>query len=492
MRGLGGENPRLPKVQARAYYDDGLRGRVKSSMSRRPSGAGHRRLRSLTGWLLAAIVVLSAVLAASNRPVFWMGWAAILMIFAVVYLVLGARLAPNRPLRLWDQGALLLIIALIPLYGLVQAVPGLGAWVGEFPLLESLQPATISLAPTASLIAALRITSYLVFFSLVLEIAGNADRAERLAWAVFFGVAFHALYGLASLSLFGDQFFWGEKNAYRGFVTGTFINRNAFASFIGMGMCLGFGLTLQRMRREAIRDSTGRHHQMLRLPSIENTALLVLLTLMAITLIRTGSRMGITASGAGLLVVYVTMELKHGIRLRTIGLRIAGGVVALLAIIIPIYGPDLVWRVAFSFADAAYRTTIYTTVVQMITERPILGYGLDAFEPAYEIFRSPGTAAHLVTEYAHSSYLGNWLELGLIVGSLPLIAVGLAAWRLMQITKRRRSRTALPIAALGALCLLALHATIDFSFEMQANVFLLLFLLGLGLAPRNAVNVESM
>lgn len=443
----------------------------------------HSRLNSATGWLLAGIVVLSAVPAASNRPVFWMGWAALILVLASVYLILSARFSPDRGLRFWGQTTLLVPMAVVPLWAVVQAVPALGPWAGALPLPQALQPDTISLAPQASLIGALRITCYVVFFALVLEVANRTNRAERLAWAVFIGVALHTLYGMVALHFLGDQFFWGEKTAYRGFATGTFINRNAFASFIGMGMCLGLGLSLHRAQaRGAQGQGRGRHDPDLLARRAEGLGMAVLLILMGITLIMTGSRMGTLASGVGLSVVYTAMALKDGVRLHKILLRMTAIVALTLVVILPIYGLEFTWRVIFSLTDVSYRTTIYATAVQMIAERPLLGYGLDAFEPAYEIFRGPDAVPQLITEYAHSSYLGNWLELGVIVGSMPLVAVTLAMLRLIRMIARADTDATLPIVALGAACLLAVHATVDFSFEMQANVFLLLFLLALGLA----------
>lgn len=458
-------------------------------------GGGDRKaygkLNTVTGWILVAVVLLAAVPAASNRPVFWMGWAAFLMLLALVHLVLGARLDAGRPLRLWDHKPLLMGIAVIPIWALLQAVPGLGGIASDLPLPDALQPATVSVAPHASIMAALRITSYLIFFALVLEVASRADRAERLAWAVFLGVAALTLYGLAALSFFGDTFFWGDKSAYEGFATGTFINRNAFASFIGMGMCLGLALTLRRVRRKQIRDSYGRHRQKHQLISADFVVLAVVLALMAITLILTGSRMGAAASAVGLMVVFVTMEAKSGVRLRTIGLRMAAIVAVLLVVLLPVYGLDIIWRFVFVESAALTRGAVYASLLQMIADRPILGYGLDAFEPAFEIFHGKGVLTHVTWEYAHSTYLGNWMELGLIVGSLPLVIAALAALRLIRLIARRSTGVALPISALGALCLLAVHATVDFSFETQANLFLLLFILGLGLASRNAQSSEA-
>ena len=453
---------------------------------RRENPKAYSRLNMLTGWVLASIVLLSAIPAASNRPVFWMLWAAIVLVLGAVHLVAGAHLVANRRLRLADHLPPLLCFVAVAGFALVQAMPGLGALANPLPVPGPAQASTIAVAPQASLMGALRLMTYLVFFALVLEVASRPDRAERLAWAVFFGVAALTLYGLGSLAFLGDEYFWGEKTAYEGFATGTFINRNAFASFIGMGICLGLGLTLRRVRKARIRDSYGRHRKKRRLLGLDFLALAVLLLLMAITLVSTGSRTGMLASAVGAVIVFVSIELKSGVTVAKIALRIAAMAAILVVLVLPTYGLDLIWRFLFASDNSDVRLALYSAILEMIAHRPFLGFGFDGFEPAFEIFHGNSVQPELVWEYAHSSYLGNWLELGLVVGSLPLVAGALVGVRLFGHLRKRSSGIALPAVALGAICLLAIHATLDFTFEIQANNFLLLFLLAVGVASRAA------
>lgn len=87
----------------------------------------------------------------------------------------------------------------------------------------------------------------------------------------------------------------------------------------------------------------------------------------------------------------------------------------------------------------------------------------------------------MVWEKAHSNYLSLWAEAGLVAGSLPLLAGLIAAAALARHALSRRPGHALAIAGLGALALAALHSTVDFSLEIQANLFLLAALVALGL-----------
>lgn len=450
--------------------------------------SSYSRINGITGWLLVALLLLAPIPVGSNRPVFWLGWAALIALLGLVQVAAQARLAPGRRARARDHLPLFALIGAVAFWGGIQSLPGLGALAGALPVPEALRPATISVAPGASLLAALRLLSYLVFFALALEVASRPDRAERMAWAVFFGIFVHALYGLAALTVLGDSAFWGEKTAYEGFATGTFVNRNAFASFVGLGMVLGLGLTLRRLRRKRIRDSYGRHRQALM--GADFLGLAVMLALMAIALVSTGSRAGTFATLLALVVVFVTMELKSGLGWRSTLLRLGGVAGVLLVVMLPVYGLDLLWRFVFTSQNSESRTAVYEGILALLAARPFTGYGLDAFEPAYELAYGPDVQTAVIWEYAHSSYLGNWMDLGLIVGSLPLVAAVLAAVRIVGHLRRRQSGIALPAVALGALCLLAVHGTVDFSFETQANLFLLIFLLALGLASRNAAGAK--
>jgi O-antigen ligase len=75
------------------------------------------------------------------------------------------------------------------------------------------------------------------------------------------------------------------------------------------------------------------------------------------------------------------------------------------------------------------RTAIWTQVLRAIAQRPLLGYGYDAFwrgmqGPSMQI----DTAVHFIVEHAHNGFLEICLELGL-AGLLLFLLSWLSAWR---------------------------------------------------------------
>ncbi|MEM7295889.1 MAG: O-antigen ligase family protein [Pseudomonadota bacterium] len=431
---------------------------ISVAASRRPgspTSAATRDLRSwLAGYILAATGV-AAIPVGLNRPSLWLVWGICICLLALVYLVILHRTSPVRSLQIARMPWLLGLALAIPAYGAIQALP-LGRWLD----LDGLR-ASISLLPSASSMGALRFTFYIVFAMLVLEAANRRDRAELMSRGLFAAAVAQALWALVALRLFGDMHYWGEKTAYLGAATGTFINRNALATYLGMGGCLGIALMSQGLGR----------------PRGASLALLAAtgLAIIALALFATQSRMGIAASALGwaLCVTLVFWQRMPPL------LQASWSAVLLLApLCVLVLGSDaLLLRVFETESDLRERLAGYTLVLQLIAERPVLGHGFDAFRPAFERVHLAPLDPSLIWDRAHSTYLSHWVELGLLAGSLPLL-LGLAlGWRLF------RRAGALPAAALAALVIASTHALVDFSLEMPANAILLIAILGLGLAP---------
>lgn len=119
----------------------------------------------------------------------------------------------------------------------------------------------------------------------------------------------------------------------------------------------------------------------------------------------------------------------------------------------------------------------------MIKTQPLAGFGFDSFPLAFEMFHRTPVTAGFVWDRAHSTYLTLWTEAGLLFGSLPPLAGILALVALWRIA-RARTEAHLALAGIGTLVLNGVHSTVDFSLEIQANMFVLLALVALGLGGK--------
>lgn len=450
----------------------------------------YTRLNDMLGYYVAASAILTAVPVGLNRPVLWLSWTCLTALVTMLYLWRGRRLQPGRRLLSARHGLLFALALTIPLYAVIQAIPGLGHLVAATLVPEEMRPATISLLPEASAMAALRFTGYILFAALAIEVGSRADRAHKIAWWIFWGVVAHAVFGLVALNALGDVTLWGAaKISSEGSATGTFVSRNNFATYLAMGGILGMALLYERKDRPQRRRA--RTSAWLTQDHVEYALIALGIVAIAAALLSTQSRAGVAAAALGAGVCFLLMRWKGGISVWRAILALVAFVGVGLAISIPIYGQELVNRYLFLAINADQRIEGYIRVVSLIEARPMTGVGFDAFRPAYEIVHTAPFSLDRIWDRAHSTILSNWAELGLIMGSVPLLLGLLVAGRLFGTIWRRNQDYGIGVAGMAVLVLIGAHSLVDFSMEIPAVVILVLAILGLGIAHRTPAAQKS-
>lgn len=445
---------------------------------------GQRANVVLSGFLVG-VVALAPIPLGSNRPFFWAMWAGLLGLAAAVYLL--AMLIAREPLRfavarLWLP---LLLVLTVAGFMVAQMLP-LSADGFAFATAagERIVGPTLSLMPGGTWLALLQVATFALFFFLMLQVAVNRMRARTLGIVILAVITVHATYGLVALTMLGDPLLLFEKQAHLGFATGTFVNRNSFATFLAMGLVLGVVMTL--------REALSAEQRASRRPGAAAVHLAATGVILA-ALVATGSRMGLLAGLAGAAVVTLMALRKRrpdhaGTRWLLIGLL---PLIAIGAVLV-LYGAGTMERLGSLENDATVRGDLYLQVIDMIAARPWLGYGGGAFEVAYPLFHQLPVSADLVWDKAHSSYLTLWAELGLAVGSIPILILAILLIEALVLYLRRRADWAAPSIAVGAMLVGAIHSLVDFSLEIEANMFLLLALVAIGIArPRQAETADS-
>lgn len=442
-------------------------------------GVRQRRANTVFAGLLMAVVALAPIPLASNRPFFWALWAAVVGLIGLAHfglLVLRGE-ALRVPLgRLWLPAALFALLAGFLAVQSFLPVPASFVTAGG----ASVTGARLSLAPGATLLMLLQVATYGLFFVLMLQVAANRSRARKIALALLGIVTVHALYGLVALVLLDDSLLFFPKWAYAGFATGSFVNRNSFATFLAFGLVLGVVLALRELKSGSL---TGRSSAVMMLAA---TALILAV------LVATGSRMGLFAgvAGAGLAALLAVGKGENS-RWRARGLLLAGLPIAAAIVVLLLYGAATFDRLGSLEADVNVRGDLYAQVLGMIAARPWLGYGGGAFEAAYPLFHMPPVSADLVWDKAHSTYLSLWAELGVVAGSIPILLVAGIGLDALRLYLGRRGDWAGPAAAVAVIAVAAIHSVVDFSLEIEANVFLFLAILAVGVARRDEPRQEA-
>jgi len=432
---------------------------------------GPHRLNSILGWVLIAVLAIAPIPLASNRPAFWTIWAAIIGLLAILY---GASLiimrAPARlPIsRYWPEAT---CFGLLLLWLVVQILP-IGRWLPESLTLApaiGLPTRTFSLDPGSTTMTLLNFATYGLLFLLVAQAAANRRRARFLLFSLFLVVVAFAVYGLVSLVQLGDTLLGFEKLYYKGNATGTFVNRNSFATFLAAGLAMGVPLLLDN--NQGKRRSLGHLRTW-----VQPMVVVVGILFIGATLLATQSRMGAAAGLAGTVVTLVLSFVgqKSSARWWVLGLMIVAGFA-----VVSFYGVGTLQR--YMLSDVAEgRDELYRQIWPAIMERPWTGYGGGSFPTVFAAFQhAPLGSGDTVWDKAHSTYLSLWFEMGLVAGSLPLLVI-LGLMLRAAFSLRDASSRTVSIAAIGVTIVFALHSVVDFSAEIMANAFLFTALLALG------------
>ncbi|NBO21104.1 MAG: hypothetical protein EBU97_04005 [Rhodobacteraceae bacterium] len=413
------------------------------------TGAGLSRLNTGMVFLLAAVALLSAVPVASNRPALWLSWSAAVAGIAVLYLLASLLVERARPLRVLRYRRLFFFCAVVPAYGLLQSID-LGGVLQSvlYPMRAGLEPWStggISVAPDASAMGALRLAGYLIFLGLTIEVCSRREAVTLLFKLLFWGIFLEAAWALFALNSLGDYALWGPKTAYQGMATGTFVNRNALATFLGFGLNIGAALIARGVELPKIRASRPKG----RFGRIEFPTVVYACAMFGIlaALLATQSRMGIAASvlGLGATVVLFRSARPEGRRWMWVEAAVVLGVLG--GVIVVLGQEGVLNRSLFVASDGIERWEIYRHVLGMIGLRPFTGFGLDAFSPAFEAFRTASLTSANYFDYAHNSYLGLWAELGLVVGSIPPVALAVCAARIWSHLRQGENGAAFFVAS---------------------------------------------
>jgi O-antigen ligase len=432
------------------------------------------RLHDVVMWAVVVVCALAPLPLGSNRPFFWAVNAAAVGLVALVYGLRMLRMNEEPRDGLQTLGLLFLVLMgfiafqLLPLGGLFGSIS---------PVDPGLVPPSVSVTPGATLLVLLQFATYGLLFFLVVAVAGESGRRQMMLNLLVAVVAIYAVVGIVSLHM-GDTILGFEKWGYRGSATGTFVNRNSFATFLAFGTIIAFTQILHHSLEWSEARAEGDHR---RLPISVLALYVIALVICIVVLIATQSRMGFAAALAGAGAV-ATLGSLHKRGRRAVVLPIVVLFVLLAVTGIAIYGGGLLERLEAVEESGAQRIDLYAQVVELISMRPMVGFGAGSFDQAFQLVHRAPVSTGLVWDKAHNTYLALWSELGVVFGTIPMLMVLLVALRMLSALWGGRGSWRAQAAVLGVAVAGALHSLVDFSLEIQANALLFVALLGIGWA----------
>lgn len=441
-------------------------------------------------WFFVAVVVL-APLPYGSAHLWSYSLLSILTGLALLLWAIAAALRPDIyavPARRYILPLLMLVGVLVWLF--VQGSPLTPA---EFhhPLWAEVRPAltaedirgAISLNPDGTPEILTRLGTYAVVFWLAMQFGRSAERASAIFWAIAVSGVLYATYGIWAFVSGSGMILFSEKWAYQLSLTGTFVNRNHYAVFAGMGLITAFGLAIRYLKRDASGafDSSRRF-----LNSMENLSLSVFIltgicVVTASALLLTKSRGGVVFTGIGLVMLIMLLQAGGTLRKRT-SLGLVGGMLAIGIVTFVVSGGGLADRLAGQLFQSD-RDQIHSVAVEAIADAPITGHGAGSFPALFHLYRdadfpaiSPAFAS------AHSVYLEFAAEAGLVAAALYFGMLLLIVIRCFAGTIQRHRHQVYPAIGAASALLVAFHSYFDFGPQIPGVSVTFAAILGVAFA----------
>lgn len=441
------------------------------------------RCRALVRFGVCAVLVLSPLPFGSVQP-----WAVFGLEILATALGLGSLWLVARDREALPRGARPVLLTALGLLviGVLQLLPApawavewlagptaeaRGAVAGVLPEVAAIA-APHSICPPNTLDAVLRGISF-GCVALATTIAFRRRRQFRtIAFVIVASAAFQGLYGAAEYLSQHQHIFAYTKKYYLDCATGTFINRNHFATYLAMALPLALGMLIDGW--DSVFAGTSWRGRLVRLTETSNFA--AIFAAVATFVIWLGVFLSYSRGGlAAALVATVVLGLNSGIRKRRMWILVAG---CLLPAVF------LSWQQlrapgerfiadADRLASLNQRLPMWEAGASMIPSNATLGVGWGNFGNAFPMYQP---SSRLRWEHVHNDWLQSAIEGGVVA---PLVVLCLL-WLALR-AARRNGRPSAPIRrwAVAGVAALAFHCLLDFPLRIPAIGVLLACFIGL-------------
>jgi O-antigen ligase len=380
------------------------------------------------------------------------------------------------------------LFAAVLVWILVQASPWTPAawhhpvWGLTADILGRSVSGTISVNRDLTWLALVRLVTAAAAFWLALELAHDARRATFLVAAIGVVISGYATFGIAAAILAPGKILWLDSPVERGFVTSTFMNRNTFGTYAGLGFLISAGFLIEHYRAAV---GTVRAPIGYRIVSLVEATDAKVVILLGATVLNFGA-LALTGSRGAMIATVAAFAVLGGIAFSRSGWRSLAIGAALVLAVLAVLGVTLGGPIAHSLAERGFydanRMSVYALVARSIADAPILGYGYGTFPDLFPMLRDRSVAGFDRWEMAHNIYLELLQELGVVFGGALILCIAWLALRCCVGAVTRRRDAIIPSIAASASVLVGLHAAVDYSLQTQAIALSFFAVLGAGVA----------
>jgi O-antigen ligase len=441
-------------------------------------------LGAISRFFATAVFVL-APLPLGSLDLAWICFWNFLLVCSLLTADLSAVSRRNAALLIPSAVAVATVGILVALQMWSSAPPAQSATVWELPrqIFGLALPDRLSVTARGPWLAFGSVLLMSLAFTRAVILASDAGAARSLLKVMAWAGCLYALQGIMSELIAPDIILFRQKEAYLGFATGTFVNRNTSATFWGTSALLFLVPLLRTMHRRQDGEPPASQDLRSRLGQVFATsaALGAGFAICTIALAMTGSRAGLLLS-VGAFVLAIILYL---IPLELGGSRkwlILGGSAAAGLVLLQLVGGLVAGRIVEHGLIDPQRLAAYQASAGIIADHPLLGIGLGNFEAVFSSYRPVALGSLGIWDRAHSTPLEIAVELG--IPAFALIAA-LSLWYFYHLftgSLRRKRDRYIPVIGTSVAVLGVSHSCIDFSLQIPGYGVFFAAIVGCGLA----------
>lgn len=435
-------------------------------------------------YIFLSAVLLTPLPLGGNRPWAWLILSTLIGLLMVVDV--ATALARNEDQSTSRLKPLIFLWLSVGVWAGVQAM----LWVPEniaHPLWFDVAAYTgsevvarISREPDATLSSLMLFLTYGSVFWLSVRFCDSYERATFILKVLVLSQLIYAVYGLIVYFSGVEKILWLDKWAYQGGLTSTFVNRNTYATFAGLGVLASTAYLFVSIRKD-MRGLSGKR-ELFRafVETSMQRAWIPLLTLLltATALLLTQSRGGFVSTFIALMLLLVGLMSVKLIP-KQISVYIVIGVLSAAIFAFFLSGETVTLRLLNTNFDTSIRDEVFVQVASAIEVNPVLGAGYGTFEQTFLPYKV-GSLATMNWDKVHNTYLELALELGvpavILIAITHVILIGVFISGMV----RRKRRREFAVIGLAAIMLVCLHSLVDFSVQIPG--FAVFYALILGVA----------
>jgi O-antigen ligase len=424
-------------------------------------------------WVTLLLLLLCPLILGANKGAAWMAMSTLLF-FAAAFSFFRFSCDLQKPSLKGKlqhlPGMSFTFWACIPVLQLLPLPPAVLQLIAAGPAAEALEWGPISNNAQATLDQFFLRSSAVLMYFVALGASGHNRWRNRFITVLLFGGVFNAGFGLFNYFTGGAAgFFEPAFGDFNTAVTGTFINKNHFAGYLELTLPFVFFWFCR-----AAQEGTGGLG--FRLSDEKHLLQLVLLVTMLAALLLSGSRGGVLAFLLASGMVFFAKGWE-GVKHWVVAMLL---VAAVLVFVLSFTREQFLWLYFGHALTFATRLEVWLSSIDLFFQAPILGWGAGGFEDAFGTVK-PDSLGPWLYDHAHNDYVEYLVTDGLL--GAGLLFTGLSVFMLLAIQDLRsphwkeRCWLLIYIAPLALL----FHGSVDFNFQIPANLWTFFFAMGLAL-----------